>query len=315
MRKLGIIGYGKIGAEHQRVFEALGAQVVCSANRSEQGKVTAREAGIDRQYADYAKMIQKEDIDAVICSSSLFSNYAIARDVISAGIPLLLEKPPGTSELELQDLISTQARSNSLVQVATNRVWYSVFDEAIEILGGLRNLESISMEWSENPKRLMAKRGFTKMQVMNRNYSNTIHAFSILNKFAGRVRDPQTTIKKGMGDFDYEMLLQGISDKGVAVQFLSSWSNPIPWSISLNGQGKYIRFAPLEKAHVKDLSLNKSWTIEGHDYDKTYKPGFYAQARHFLSILNGEKQNELTTLKAMQGLFEYARNLTPTRND
>lgn len=311
MRKLGIIGYGKIGAEHQRAFEALGAKVVCSANRSEKGRVKGREGGIERSYADYNEMLQREDLDGVICSASLFANYGIAKDVISAKIPLLLEKPPGTSESELEDLIKIQSESGSIVQVATNRVWYSVFDDAIDILGGTQNLHNISMEWSENPKRLLEKRGFTKEQVQSRNYSNTIHAFSILNKFAGRISSPSTIIRKGDEEFDYEMLLQGISDKGASLQFLTSWSHPIPWSISLYGNSKYIRFAPLEKGYVKDLSTNEAWVIEGKEFDKTYKPGFYAQAKHFLSILDGNQQNELTTLSAMVDLFEYARQLTP----
>lgn len=314
MKKIGIIGYGKIGENHRSALEAQGAIVVCSANRSEEGRANSKAAGIPKQYADYHEMLANEELDGVVCSTSLFSNFKVALDVVGTGLPLLLEKPPGTTEKELEQLIAAQKESNSIVQVATNRVWYTVFDQAIREIGGLDKVQNIRMEWSENPYRLMEKRGFTESQVLSRNYSNTIHAFSILNKFAGAVHHPQVSIHKGNREYDYEMALQGISEREVGVQFISSWSNPIPWSISVYGNSKYLRFAPLEQCVCKNLETGKKVILEGEDFDKKYKPGFYNQAKHFLSLLDGGSQDDFTKLTSMRSLFEYAKNLTPNHN-
>lgn len=314
MKKIGIIGYGKIGENHRRALEALGAEVICSANRSKEGRTNGKAAGIPKQYADYRQMLTNEDLDGVVCSTSLFSNFRVALDVISTGLPLLLEKPPGTSEEELEQLIAAQKKSKSIVQVATNRVWYTVFDQAIHEIGGLSEVQNIRMEWSENPYRLMEKRGFNKSQVLSRNFSNTIHAFSIINKFAGAVHFPQVYIHKGKNEFDYEMAFQGISEREVGVQFISSWSNPIPWSISVYGNSKYLRFAPLEQCVCKNLQTGEKVTFEGDNFDKEFKPGFYNQAKHFLSLLDGGGQDSLTKLTSMRILFEYAKILTPKHN-
>ena len=95
MNKLVIIGYGKIGKAHKNVFNNLGAKIVASCNRSEAGNAKASEDGIKNTYTSYHKMIELEKPDGIICSTSIFNNYAVAKEVIPYGIPILLEKPPG----------------------------------------------------------------------------------------------------------------------------------------------------------------------------------------------------------------------------
>ena len=152
--RLGIVGYGNIGAKHHRVFDALGAKVVASCNRSEKGREKAKQAGIAKTYASYTEMIEQEALDAIICSTSIVANFEIAKALIPYRIPLLLEKPPGTSIEELETLIQLQEEYGTLVMLATNRIWYSVLRKAVADIGGLESIEGVEVMWSENPQYL-----------------------------------------------------------------------------------------------------------------------------------------------------------------
>lgn len=311
MKKLGIIGFGNIGKKHFEVFQDLGHSPIASSNRNKEGRDEALAVGVERTYADYQKMIETENLDGIICSPSLFSNFSIAKDILRFGIPILLEKPPGSSKEELEILIRTQQQYNTVVQVATNRIWYSVYEQAIEKLNGLNMLEGVHIQWSENPKRLAEGRGFSEAQVLTRNYTNSIHAFSLLNLFAGEILQPDFRVHKTGAKFDYNFMLQGVSNKGVSAQFISSWSQNLPWTMSIYGNDMYIYFAPMEVGHGKNLKTGEEFRLDGSPEDQKFKPGFYNQAKHFLQVLDGMPQKQETTLKSMRILFGYAAGLSP----
>lgn len=308
--RIGIVGYGKIGAKHRAVFETLGAEVVASCNRSEAGRASANQSGIKNTYASPKEMIEKESIDALVCATSLFNNYEVAKTLIPFQIPILLEKPPGTSMVELENLVELQKKYGTLIMLATNRIWYSVLHNAIEDIGGLDKIEGVQVMWSENPERLKIKRGFKTEQINNRNFSNSIHGFSILQYLCGDLIDFQVFAQKGKRDFDWNMSLQGVSKNGIIGQFTSSWSSILPWRLSFYGGNKIYDFAPLEQCICTNLSNKEQKEIKGEAFDKEYKPGFYLQAKHFLKAINTKRVHKEASLQNALYLFKYADALT-----
>jgi predicted dehydrogenase len=310
MMKLGIIGYGKIGARHHQVFDALGAKIIASCNRSEAGRNRAKEAGIEKTYGSYQDMLEKERLDGIICSTSLFNNYEVAKELIPYGIPMLLEKPPGTSIEELDALIVLQEEYNTSVMLATNRIWYSVLYEAIRDIGGRDKIQGVHVMWSENPKQLKEKRGFTDKQVKTRNFSNSIHGLSILQFLCGTLAEFASVGHRGKGQFDWNMNLQGISDRGTIGQFTSSWSTILPWRLTFYGNQNIYDFTPLEQCVCTNLNTREKYEIKGADFDKAFKPGFYMQAKHFLESLGTGKMIPEVNLQNARVLFNYADELT-----
>jgi len=70
------------------------AEVVAIADPSPERLALAGEHfGIAAQYSDYQAMLDRGDLDGVVVATPHATHYAVAREVLSRGIPLMLEKP------------------------------------------------------------------------------------------------------------------------------------------------------------------------------------------------------------------------------
>lgn len=310
MKKIGIIGFGKIGAKHFEVFKALGHTPICSANRSAPGRRNASAVGIAKTFENYHEMIKTENPDGVICSPSLFSNYAIAKEIIPYGIPILLEKPPGESIEELKALNQLSVKHKTPVMLATNRVWYSVLRNAIADAGGINQINRVEVQWSENPNRLVNERGFTHKQALNRNFTNSIHGLSLLHFLSGALQDRDVNLFKGIGKYDYRFELTGKSKQGTLASFYSSWEVQLPWRLKFQTKVAEYVFQPIENCKKIDFATKKESVIEADEFDKRFKPGFYKQAQAFLSVIDSKMVPEEVSLKQAGKLFDSAQAIT-----
>ena len=307
--KLAIVGYGKIGRAHRKVFEAQGATIIATCNRSLEAREKASAEGIPNTYEDITALLEQEALDGIICSTSIFNNFEVAKRIIPYKIPLLLEKPPGTSIEEVETLIQLEQDYQTPVMVATNRVWYSVLRKAVDDIGGLDQIKGVDVIWSENPNRLQ-ERGFTTEQIHNRTYSNSIHGLSILQYLCGGLDNFSVSGIQHEGVFQREMSLQGLSKKGTLGRFYSSWSNILPWEVRFYGNDKYYVFKPLEQCIARNLDTREEYKIEGAEYDNTFKAGFYLQAEHFIKSIKGNPIPQEVSLDTSLELFKYAKALT-----
>lgn len=298
-----------MGRAHRSVFEHLGCRVVASCNRSEDGRNRAKQDGITRTYASIPELLEQEALDAVICSTSIFNNYAAALDTIPHGVPVLLEKPPGTSSEELQTLAELSQANDTLVMLATNRIWYSVLRNAVEELGGLEAIEIVDVQWSESPQHLR-NRGFSEDQIASRNFTNSIHGLSLLQYLCGSINDFDVQKTQGANKFDWRMSLQGNSTRNVMGRFLSSWSSPLPWRLAIVSRRYQCVFEPLEECTCRDLSDRTCRVIEPNHYDRQFKPGLYLQAQAFLDAVDSKQVPDEASLENARAVFRYAAALT-----
>lgn len=302
--RIGIVGYGNIARKHIEVFRDLGCDIVASANRSEAGRRKAREESrIPETFADHTSLAKKAHPDAMVICVTFDQIFSVTADLMKHQIPLLVEKPPGTSLAELRELIRLQHLHNTKVQVALNRRHYTVFNKALDEVGGRQNISFISVEWSENPVRVRDQKGFTDQQIGKIIYGNSIHGIDLMTYLAGDVCDYTISSNPGSAYFSWNMVLNGKSPSGSLVCFLNSWDSPIGWRVVLGAKRKRYVFAPLEKCVVTD-SENKSYEISPSAEDITFKAGFYGQAKHFLDFVsdktNGECHNLQSCVKSME---------------
>lgn len=306
-----LIGYGNIARKHMDVFRALQCEVVASCNRSEVNNRKAMSEGkVPRTYTNYMEMVETEKPDAILNCSSFDNIYATTKDLMPFGIPMLIEKPAGTSVTELQDLIEIQSKYGTNVQVALNRRHYSVFNKAMVDAGGIENIRMISVEWSENPSKVKKSRGYTDAQLARLLYGNSIHGLDMLNWFSGGINDFEIVTKKGEGFFDWSMVLSGISKTGILVNFTSSWSSPVPWRMIFYSEGRRHEFAPLETCRVYDASAKDAYEIFPDQFDFDFKAGFYSQILNFIKTQNSyerksthDLQSSLNSMRLVEALF------------
>ncbi len=285
MKKIGIIGFGKIARAHQEAFEYLGHPIQFSVNRSEAGRQKAIDAGISNVYSDMHEAVQIEKPDALIVCVGFEDLFAVTQELISYELPILMEKPSGVSLDEHQKLKKKSAEYGDKVQLGLNRRFYSVFQKAIDDMGGMDNISSVDVEWSERPKVLL-DRGLERDSIAKIIYGNSIHGIDLLCWLAGNLKK-YSIITKSFGEpFRWYMHLNGISEKGVVCTFKSSWDYPVPWRVVLGAEGKRYQFSPLESCVVQ-TDKGENYTLEPSVHDLNLKAGFYNQSEAFLSLMDG----------------------------
>jgi predicted dehydrogenase len=104
--KIGVIGCGHWGPNHIRVFSELDRSTVvaCADNRRAQLDRVLRRFPQLRTTTDHRNMLGDERIDAVVIATPTNSHGEIAREALSAGKHVLVEKPLCTSTAEVREL-------------------------------------------------------------------------------------------------------------------------------------------------------------------------------------------------------------------
>ena len=147
--RIGIIGYGKI-AEDQHVPSIAGNQrFELAATVSRQGK------GVEAVpcFASHREMLDGGvDLDAVAICTPPSVRYGIARDCIEAGLHCLLEKPPGVSLAEVENLAClAEGREVSLFTT-----WHAQHNPAVtaaaERLAG-QEIRRMEILWHEDVRK------------------------------------------------------------------------------------------------------------------------------------------------------------------
>lgn len=287
--RIALVGYGSIAAHHIAPLRQLGAEVVAACNRSELGRRRAStEAGIAAVYEDPVEMVERERPDGVVICASVSSLFDIAKRLVPTGLPMLLEKPPGTSVAEAEGLAALASRYETPVMVGLNRRFYSVYHEALDVLGGREALTAVSVEWSEDPGRML-EFGHPRSILPLLNFANSLHGLDLLTFFAGRIPSPAAwgrNLDREGTALRWQMSLEGVSVAGVRSRFDSSWDVPGRWRLVVDAPGSRLVSAPLEQGQIL-MRGGATQEISPSTEDGLFKPGFHGQARYFLEVIRG----------------------------
>ncbi len=109
----------------------------------------ARDFGVERAYTDLEAMLRAERLDGLIAVTPVEQTAAVAKRVLSAGIPMLIEKPPGATVAEATALAELLRRIGTPHMVSFNRR----FNPAV-----LRAKEWLSIHAATRPVRLIIAR-------------------------------------------------------------------------------------------------------------------------------------------------------------
>lgn len=284
--RIAVVGYGSIAADHIQVFRHLGADIVASCNRSRiQQQRAIDEAGIQVVYSDAVEMVDRERPDGVVACASVMSQFEVASRLIPTGVPILLEKPPGTSLGEVSRLASLARRHSTPVMVGLNRRFYSVYHEGLRILGGRQALTAVSVEWSEDPEKMLAI-GHPEVMIPRLNYVNSLHGIDLLSFFGGRAERRYTfarNLDPTPETLRWQMAWHGIGEWGASMHFSSSWDVPGRWRLIADAPGVRLVSAPLETCHLFERNKPPR-EVAAAPEDAQYRPGFFGQDAYFLRV-------------------------------
>jgi predicted dehydrogenase len=145
--------------------------------RREHAEAMARKYGFARVYTDLQELLRVERPDACIAITPIPITAQVAVQVIQAGVPLLMEKPPGATVAEAHQVLDLAERMSVQVMVSMNRR----FDPA---------LRAALHWWGDRPVSHVHGR---IVRVDRREpdfmFGTAIHPLDALRAIAGDVRD------------------------------------------------------------------------------------------------------------------------------
>ena len=121
--KIGFVGCGRqaSGAWYPNfaTIPELDLQACCDlgADRAERN---ARFFGARRWYTDLGEMLEKEDLDAAMVVGPPEMHYACGKQVLEAGLPLMMEKPPAVRTEQAGELAKLAESRGLVTQIGHN---------------------------------------------------------------------------------------------------------------------------------------------------------------------------------------------------
>ena len=92
------------------------------------------------------------DVDAVAVCTPPHVRHAIAREALSVGKHVMLEKPPAATVAEMHDLTASAAAHGKVIFATWHSQYNSAVDEAKKRLAG-QTLRRLAIEWKEDVRR------------------------------------------------------------------------------------------------------------------------------------------------------------------
>jgi predicted dehydrogenase len=138
--RLAVIGVGHLGRHHARLAAALpGATLRAAVDLVEQRARAAVEGTAAAALADYRELFGR--VDAVTVAVPTRDHLSVARDFLSRGVHVLVEKPMAASLAEADELIALARGSGALLAVGHTERFNPALQAALPLLQQPRFIE------------------------------------------------------------------------------------------------------------------------------------------------------------------------------
>ena len=121
--KVGLLAYGAIGDEHNKAIQAtdgLTLHAVCDTN-PERLEAALKISPDAQTFSDATEMLSNAQIDLVVVSTPPNSHYKWAKQALSLGLHVMLEKPMALTTQECDELMELAKSKSALLVVYQNR--------------------------------------------------------------------------------------------------------------------------------------------------------------------------------------------------
>ena len=262
--------------------------VLCDVNAATRA-ATAEKFGIGAQAERTEEVLARDDVDAVFVLVSVLDVARVAGRCIAAGMPTLLEKPPGIYSADTAHLAELQQKHGTVAMVGLNRRFYSSHLAARERLLARGAIVSVAVDAHEDLARTSREK-FPPLVLRRWAYANGIHALDLLRFFGGEVAEIEwwrRQVEYEFPDsFTARLTFAGGADGRAAVDWMSPGRHRFEvrtigaCATSRGGFGSTelaVRGQPVE-------------TIEPDEDDRGYKPGFWKQDSAFPAGVRERRQ-------------------------
>lgn len=157
--KMAVIGVGDMGSGHLKQIQKdyLDLKAICDINPKRRKAASDLVVGLGwpkpAEYDDWHEMLQKEDLEAVLIATPLWTHAEIAIGCLDAGKHVLCEKMMAKSEADCQRMIEASLRNKRLLEIGYQRYYNPMYQAAYENIikqGVLGDVYHARLAWHRN---------------------------------------------------------------------------------------------------------------------------------------------------------------------
>jgi predicted dehydrogenase len=146
--RVGLIGCGGRGRSNLKMFQkdpSCRIAAICDVDQERLGETLRTLASGVATYQDYRRLLDRQDIDAVIVATPDHWHAIPALQAIRSGKDVYLEKPVGHTVEEGARLVAEAERSNRILEVGLQQRSGTLFAEAAQVIreGGLGKISLV----------------------------------------------------------------------------------------------------------------------------------------------------------------------------
>jgi predicted dehydrogenase len=271
------------------------------------GVETAEEYGIRRQLTDLDAFAALEDIDCFVLAISIEAMHHVASACLASGRPVLIEKPPGVTSAQTEELIAVARKAGTWGMVAMNRRFYSVVEHGLAALADLGPVRAAMLEIPQPITSDRMSRRLTEFDYDHYYVRNSIHGVDLLRYVLGEPRRvhafPWANAEYGNRAASFAAVVE--FGDGVSATVMDAWDTPSVWRLKVVAEQGWVEWEPFERGWVAD-SRGTKYPIRVDDVDVSFRPGIWAQDLHFVEAVRAGRRPPLPAstledaLKTMQ---------------
>ena len=181
-----VIGVGPRGLNHLAAIDAFDdvtLAAVCDPSDEARSAAAAKYTP-EASYATVDEMLDAETLDAVIVAVPPDVNAAAALPCLRRGVNTMLEKPPGLSTAETEELRDAAATTGALGMVAWNRRFHPMVVAAREMVESRGPIAQIVAAFHKSMTDTKARRPYSPNVLDNMLYESPIHAIDLVRALA-----------------------------------------------------------------------------------------------------------------------------------
>jgi virulence factor len=292
--RVGVIGAGRVAQHHLLVLTSHPeCEVVALSDPDPQTlAATGDRFGIGERLHDADAMLRRDDVDAVFVLVNVLATAEVAGRFIDAGMPTLLEKPPGIYSSDTERLAELQQKRGTVAMVGFNRRFYANQTETKRRLAEVGPVATVTVDGHEDLAPFHSSH--PPLVVRRWAHGNAIHVLDLLRYFGGEIADVESRVGTVENDFP------------------DSFSATLRFTSGALGRANVDLFGP--GAHRYDvravgataISAEKApnWlgrttlslrglpdeVLEGDEDDRRFKAGFWKQTSAFLQGIREGRQ-------------------------
>ena len=279
-----MIGAGAMARRHIEVLKSIPeVEVIAVSSRGiERLEKLANDFGISQRFRDNGEMLKTVRPDAVVVAVSAANVHQVTLLCIEGRVPTLLEKPPGLTAAQTEDLLEASRRVEGQYMVGLNRRFYSVIQNAKKLVEDSGGLVSLLVRTTEDMASVRAT-NFHPAEVLDHwMAANGIHCIDLLRFLGGEVASVHSfsSAWKDKSPNSFGALIR--FENGAIGHYVSNWTSPGRWEVTAYGFDMRVDLSPLEAGELTRRGGSVT-PVPKNEVDDKFKPGFYAQDEYFIN--------------------------------